>query len=108
MIRRPPRSTLFPYTTLFRSPCGPLALLFCAARPILLRQQPLRGALGTERQRGVQEEPPSVATLQRAQAARPLQRRVVERGGVLNDVDFLVGSEAPARSLHVPLQQPFG
>src|SRR5258708_17219828 len=23
MIRRPPRSTLFPYTTLFRSPCEP-------------------------------------------------------------------------------------
>src|SRR3712207_7624183 len=23
MIRRPPRSTLFPYTTLFRSPCKP-------------------------------------------------------------------------------------
>src|SRR3712207_8853922 len=29
MIRRPPRSTLFPYTTLFRSPAGPFA-----ARPI--------------------------------------------------------------------------
>src|SRR5260370_27707298 len=25
MIRRPPRSTLFPYTTLFRSVCGTLA-----------------------------------------------------------------------------------
>src|SRR6266436_8919267 len=25
MIRRPPRSTLFPYTTLFRSPPGPRA-----------------------------------------------------------------------------------
>src|SRR5580698_10329889 len=25
MIRRPPRSTLFPYTTLFRSPVGPPA-----------------------------------------------------------------------------------
>src|SRR3712207_7343846 len=25
MIRRPPRSTLFPYTTLFRSPCGTAA-----------------------------------------------------------------------------------
>src|SRR2546422_7673689 len=24
MIRRPPRSTLFPYTTLFRSPIGPV------------------------------------------------------------------------------------
>src|SRR2546422_8311951 len=27
MIRRPPRSTLFPYTTLFRSPCKEIALL---------------------------------------------------------------------------------
>src|SRR3712207_8522808 len=27
MIRRPPRSTLFPYTTLFRSPCPRLRLL---------------------------------------------------------------------------------
>src|SRR5258708_31328012 len=26
MIRRPPRSTLFPYTTLFRSPCPPCTL----------------------------------------------------------------------------------
>src|SRR5437588_6839009 len=30
MIRRPPRSTLFPYTTLFRSP-GPLAAVLAAA-----------------------------------------------------------------------------
>ena len=27
MLRRPPRSTLFPYTTLFRSQCDPLDLL---------------------------------------------------------------------------------
>src|SRR3989449_7713345 len=27
MIRRPPRSTLFPYTTLFRSPAQPVAAL---------------------------------------------------------------------------------
>src|SRR5947199_7576228 len=34
MIRPPPRSTLFPYTTLFRSFCGPMtkkALLCCHA-----------------------------------------------------------------------------
>src|SRR2546427_9416164 len=30
MIRRPPRSTLFPYTTLFRS-CSPLMLLIALA-----------------------------------------------------------------------------
>src|SRR3712207_9446325 len=27
MIRRPPRSTLFPYTTLFRSPLGPVTII---------------------------------------------------------------------------------
>src|SRR5438445_4962553 len=31
MIRRPPRSTLFPYTTLFRSTCGGYALAVRAA-----------------------------------------------------------------------------
>src|SRR2546427_1724665 len=31
MIRRPPRSTLFPYTTLFRSPFGSCALNFSSA-----------------------------------------------------------------------------
>src|SRR2546430_4409753 len=37
MIRRPPRSTLFPYTTLFRSPpteCRP----WCLTRPQRVRQ----------------------------------------------------------------------
>src|SRR2546430_14645909 len=31
MIRRPPRSTLFPYTTLFRSNVGSLGFLTCAS-----------------------------------------------------------------------------
>src|SRR5258708_15090841 len=34
MIRRPPRSTLFPYTTLFRSPAAILAML--AAQIVVL------------------------------------------------------------------------
>src|SRR2546429_4860068 len=33
MIRRPPRSTLFPYTTLFRSPSGPGCLAAFANCP---------------------------------------------------------------------------
>src|SRR3712207_8255195 len=33
MIRRPPRSTLFPYTTLFRSPCPPTRLWHSMPRP---------------------------------------------------------------------------
>src|SRR2546430_6927154 len=42
MIRRPPRSTLFPYTTLFRSP-GSAAR--CAARVAWRRRRGRRGAL---------------------------------------------------------------
>src|SRR5690554_7661460 len=34
MIRRPPRSTLFPYTTLFRSPC----LLQCSCVNLLTKR----------------------------------------------------------------------
>src|SRR2546426_2572713 len=42
MIRRPPRSTLFPYTTLFRSPQDVLRSIFEAARwaPSSSNEQP--------------------------------------------------------------------
>src|SRR5438034_8447376 len=39
MIRRPPRSTLFPYTTLFRSECREL-LLECLGDGALRRRKP--------------------------------------------------------------------
>src|SRR5438874_8616615 len=35
MIRRPPRSTLFPYTTLFRSPSRSACRRYCGARAVL-------------------------------------------------------------------------
>src|SRR2546427_3017394 len=48
MIRRPPRSTLFPYTTLFRSRCRPDPARASArglAQPALGQPHPERGAL---------------------------------------------------------------
>src|ERR1051326_9492016 len=41
MIRRPPRSTLFPYTTLFRSPCPfpPWACPWCSSSPASSRSE---------------------------------------------------------------------
>src|SRR5258708_19526671 len=42
MIRRPPRSTLFPYTTLFRSPLStPAHGVFEELCPCLIRESPL-------------------------------------------------------------------
>src|SRR5258707_7924435 len=57
MIRRPPRSTLFPYTTLFRSRLAPDALVdagsarqpLCARRP---RPRPARAAGAVATQNG--------------------------------------------------------
>src|SRR5437016_6832497 len=40
MIRRPPRSTLFPYTTLFRSPPAMRGLAALADRPVRCRRGP--------------------------------------------------------------------
>src|SRR3712207_7183750 len=40
MIRRPPRSTLFPYTTLFRSPCEEVGSRVAAASPTLYQPDP--------------------------------------------------------------------
>src|SRR4051812_49450518 len=38
MIPRPPRSTLFPYTTLFRSPVRPAAARTAGARAVAVRR----------------------------------------------------------------------
>src|SRR3712207_7182175 len=46
MIRRPPRSTLFPYTTLFRSPERTRARVPCAARHQRLADRVLGRARG--------------------------------------------------------------
>src|SRR2546430_5869438 len=55
MIRRPPRSTLFPYTTLFRSDRVPFELLKGRRGSILCRGARWRG--GTRQERLIGREP---------------------------------------------------
>src|SRR3712207_8148233 len=49
MIRRPPRSTLFPYTTLFRSRAAEVRSLRLADVDLGLRRVPVAGKGGKER-----------------------------------------------------------
>src|SRR3712207_7667012 len=54
MIRRPPRSTLFPYTTLFRSHCRMRCVHSCRKTPTVradLRAKGFKTAAGVYRQR---------------------------------------------------------
>src|SRR3712207_5798749 len=95
MIRRPPRSTLFPYTTLFRSTAGfpePLTFSLRAAR-LLLPQAPLfdlvhdNQCLGSGLLRLTRAGVPTVATVHHPVAidrdlelaAAPLRRRLTLR-----------------------------
>src|SRR5690348_18421376 len=51
MLRRPPRSTLFPYTTLFRSPVDPVREALQGDRAVAQRaQEPLGHRHGVVRQ----------------------------------------------------------
>src|SRR2546428_11402966 len=86
MIRRPPRSTLFPYTTLFRSPLpaarrGPFALeradelLLVHGSPVVKRAVLNRG-IGTRPSSGTPQTPgQSSARTESAPRAKTARRR---------------------------------
>src|SRR5256885_12307753 len=79
MIRRPPRSTLFPYTTLFRSEVGPRHTVMRALAP----QE-------CERVEAVRHDPESVLDLAASQPA-PRQLHV---GGIVFDQQDVDGGRA--------------
>src|SRR3712207_6533896 len=89
MIRRPPRSTLFPYTTLFRSVAGddphPVHAAEVAVDEAVPRLGPVGGPLG-------QAEVPGGVLLPRV----PLQEVVLAGGGGLH-APPLAAQHVPAR-----------
>src|SRR3712207_7824251 len=83
MIRRPPRSTLFPYTTLFRSPW----VDSLRAEPSLPRRAEPRALLGPEARRAYD----AGARLPRARVRRGgRQRRSEEHTSELQSRQYLV------------------
>src|SRR3712207_7395049 len=81
MIRRPPRSTLFPYTTLFRS------LLFAVARPVPFAQCSLRPFVRGER---LPREVAGTAVRRRCGRLRRVAVRSEEHTSELQSRQYLV------------------
>src|SRR3712207_6845975 len=79
MIRRPPRSTLFPYTTLFRSPLGPAqpreVAVLCGKHTKPFRNGPTGAFLARHEQ---------------VRAARPGETRSEEHTSELQSRQYLV------------------
>src|SRR5256712_6739281 len=101
MIRRPPRSTLFPYTTLFRSISSErLGDAHCRrlVHPALLRQLQRRAPQGAVQQRVVPGERLEVPSDRRLIAARHGTRE-----GVLR---LLAGQVPPPALPHPPHRPP--
>src|SRR3989440_11202072 len=95
MIRRPPRSTLFPYTTLFRSPADPDASEVDAGFPATIDRLPI----GVRRAKTL----PAVLFWSRRAASLARQHRVrfVHCGNVKP-------AGYPARWVHERLHIPYG
>src|SRR5258708_24341383 len=99
MIRRPPRSTLFPYTTLFRSKLGKAPDDMIGRRP-----QFVDGRAGTvdperaETERFRSASIPAVArnkTDRRLRYAQPLHRQPVHGGSGLVDFSLVYADYSP-------------
>src|SRR5688572_31379111 len=98
MIRRPPRSTLFPYTTLFRSANGSLRRArhrAARARAVRVRPRARRAALGLDRSRSAgvvlaAQTPLGLLQLPKAHARRLHARRSEEHTSELQSQSNLV------------------
>src|SRR2546429_7153784 len=118
MIRRPPRSTLFPYTTLFRSgrfpEPDPLALVVLHPGELLEPLHDVVGVSETHLGRARQLlEPPGPCRLDEEHAHDPGRARREQRAqrtrrgtdvalAVLLDQDVLEGEGAVAREVDIP------
>src|SRR3712207_9236156 len=90
MIRRPPRSTLFPYTTLFRSVPDPLDgvtdLLVRVTGSQEVRVQRVHGPLAGQRPRGGHEGLPGHLTAEDALQRGPRRLADVQVGVALLEI----------------------
>src|SRR2546429_9698896 len=98
MIRRPPRSTLFPYTTLFRSPVGHRRQLLVRVR----RRVAMAGEVLAAGQHAVVLQPGD-----HGEAERLYQFRVVPEGPVTADGILRIGVHVQDRGqVHVNPDRP--
>src|SRR3712207_7275297 len=87
MIRRPPRSTLFPYTTLFRSICQHRVACIRDARSVTPGPKQTDACVGPK---SVAEEPRTNGATARASEAHAVSLRSEEHTSELQSRQYLV------------------
>src|SRR5256885_15879349 len=96
MIRRPPRSTLFPYTTLFRSQHDRLHLCACDLREAELREE-LPGGLSEEIHRAYAAASGEIECGHRECRAQALAAALRRHGDRARSEERRVGKECRSR-----------
>src|SRR2546427_6724440 len=100
MIRRPPRSTLFPYTTLFRSPRRMFARRSASTVPQPLRQcacEATQGSRSEEHTSELQSQSNLVCRLllEKKKQKKSKKLRRLRSSCVLESVEYCVNSRRP-------------
>src|SRR5260370_30080718 len=106
MIRRPPRSTLFPYTTLFRSIQGWFGFLVVAEKRVVEVQRFIQGNFAQHRLLKAVEVPPADAGSENVVIDDRLDK--VGIGGHLAIGHLCAVDLVPTRLLMVPMPADFG
>src|SRR3712207_1107969 len=95
MIRRPPRSTLFPYTTLFRSPSELHVVHVFGIAPIGPPVYPEATDLQSVEREAETEEPPRISDQRAREMLEAEVGKVRSAGGTVAQVHLIEGRVAP-------------
>src|SRR5437016_9928762 len=98
MIRRPPRSTLFPYTTLFRSPCATAAQKACSISTEKLTSSSAKESWISKPARS-EEHTSELQSLTNLVCRLLLEKKKVEHGEGLALSELLAGPHPPGRDV---------
>src|SRR2546430_7820064 len=90
MIRRPPRSTLFPYTTLFRSAFEPQVRLSKTTYPVAIKGLKVNNLQGVTEASLIEELKDQFSTINRVKIWKPRDRKSTRLNSSHSQISYAV------------------